>query len=281
MNLRRRLTYANVVSSLTVFLALAGGTAFGATHLAATQKPPKHKPTKHKPKHPKPKPQPAATGVGRDAVTSASVVDNSLTGVDLADGAGVTGADVADGSLGGEDFPPGSLGGAKLADGSVTEADLADGSIDTTRIAKGSVDASVLGPKSIDSAALADGAVSGADLAPDSVTGRNIKTSTLSGVPDATRLNGHPATDFLSTSQEQGLSGLERGDAVGDGTFKRSISCRAGDLLIGGGPVGLDPGTTLVESFPKNGTWTVRVNPHGNVDTFQVQVICVQQGELR
>ncbi|MBS1882496.1 MAG: hypothetical protein JSS97_06020 [Actinobacteria bacterium] len=33
-HVRKRLTYANVMSSLAVFLILAGGTAFAATELA-------------------------------------------------------------------------------------------------------------------------------------------------------------------------------------------------------------------------------------------------------
>jgi hypothetical protein len=274
MKLRRHLSYANVVSSLTVFLALAGGTAFGATHLPAKAKPPKHK-------VPKPKPPVVATEVGKDKVTSASVVDNSLTSADLADGTGVTGADVADGALSSNDFPAGSLNGSKLANGSVSGSGFQDGSLDATKLAKGSVGASTLGPKSVNSAAIADGIIKGTEILRDTIKGRSIKVPTLQGVPNAERLDGRLPSEFLNATIDNRFVSPDTGVPAGEGTFRRSVSCQAGDLLIGGGVFGLDAKTSLVENFPKEGAWTVRVNPHGEVDDFQIQVLCVKQQELR
>jgi hypothetical protein len=63
MHLRKRLTYANVVSTLALFIALGGATAFAASHLARNSV--------------------GAAQLRRNAVTGAKVRDGSLTGSDL------------------------------------------------------------------------------------------------------------------------------------------------------------------------------------------------------
>jgi len=74
--LRKRLTYANVVSTFTLFIVLGTGTAY-ATHLV---------------------------------VRSSDVVNGSLVSADLKNGLGVVGADVANHSLTGADIREGTLG---------------------------------------------------------------------------------------------------------------------------------------------------------------------------
>jgi hypothetical protein len=91
--IRSRLTYANVVSTLCLFILL-GGVAWAAA-----------------------------------TINSKDVIDNSLKSVDLKDGKGVQGADVAPGSLGGAAIDESSLGkvpSAASAD-SATDADTLDG----------------------------------------------------------------------------------------------------------------------------------------------------------
>jgi hypothetical protein len=91
--LRRRLTYANVMATIAVFIALGGG-AYAAAK-----------------------------------IDSGDVKDNSLKSVDLKDGKGVQGADVAPDSLGGAAIDETSLGkvpSATSAD-SATDADTLDG----------------------------------------------------------------------------------------------------------------------------------------------------------
>jgi hypothetical protein len=76
MQLRKRLTYANVVSTLAVFLFLTTGTAY-ATHLI---------------------------------VNSSDVVDESLVSADLKNGSAVKSADVVNDNLTGADIREGTLG---------------------------------------------------------------------------------------------------------------------------------------------------------------------------
>ena len=95
--LRQRLTYANVVSTICLFILLGGGA------YAATKLPKNSVGTKQLKKN-------AVAGgkIKTSAVTGAKVQDKSLTGSDLADGT-ITGSNVQDGSLGGADIDQSSL----------------------------------------------------------------------------------------------------------------------------------------------------------------------------
>jgi hypothetical protein len=76
---RKRLTYANVMSSIAVFLVLAGGTAFAASQLGKNSV--------------------GAKQLKKNAVTTAKLKSNAVTGAKIKPGA-VTGAKIDEGSLG-------------------------------------------------------------------------------------------------------------------------------------------------------------------------------------
>src|SRR5689334_5664629 len=86
---RRHFTYPNVMSTLAVFLVLAGGTALAATlpNNSVTSK-----------------------TVKKNSLKSGDVKNNSLKSKDLKDGKGVTGDDVADDSLTGANIDESTLG---------------------------------------------------------------------------------------------------------------------------------------------------------------------------
>jgi hypothetical protein len=88
---RRRMSYANVMSTISVFMVLAGGTALAAQLPA-------------------------------NSVNSKTVKDNKLKSVDLKDGAAVSGADVVDASLTGGDIANGSVNTVDIADGAINSA---------------------------------------------------------------------------------------------------------------------------------------------------------------
>ena len=240
---RPRLTYANAMSTLAVFLVLAGGTALAA-------------------------------GLPKNSVGSKTVKDNSLTSADLADGKGASGEDVVDGSLQGADVAAGALPGSKLAAGALNGADVADGSLGGADFAAGSIGSASLGPKGVSSANIADGSLETRSFERAQVNGRNIDESSLGTVPNTLGLGRRPASSFLTTAIEDRLSASEQGIDLGDGTFKITEGCGAGQVMLSGGPAGMDPNSSLVESFPKEGTWTVRINPHGRFDLFRVGVAC-------
>jgi hypothetical protein len=67
---------------------------------------------------------------------------------------------------------------------------LIAGSVGTADLHPGAVTATVLGTN----------AVTGAKVAADTLTGADVKESTLGAVPNANKLGGKPASDYLSTS---------------------------------------------------------------------------------
>jgi len=104
--IRKRLTYANVMSSIAVFLILGGATAFAATKIGSGQL----------------KANSVLTGkIKKEAVTAGKIKAGAITNSRLANDA-VTGAKVLDGSLTSADLVAGTLtpacpSGTVLAEG--------------------------------------------------------------------------------------------------------------------------------------------------------------------
>jgi hypothetical protein len=158
MSARPRATYANVMSTLAVVLALTTGTAYAA-HL------------------------------GKNAVRSKNIASNAVKERHIADGS-VHGSDLANGSVGSKALDDGGVAtgdlagnavtGAKIADGSVASADLADNAVTSSKIANGAVGSSDLAANSVTDSALAansvgsseikDGSITAVDVAPDSIS---------------------------------------------------------------------------------------------------------------
>jgi hypothetical protein len=90
----KRSTYANVMSTLAVFLVVAGGSAFAASTITA------------------------------NSIKSKAVVDNSLKSKDLKDDKAVAGVDVIDASLTGADVADSSLAGIDIQDDSLRGDDV-------------------------------------------------------------------------------------------------------------------------------------------------------------
>lgn len=135
--IRKNLTYANVMSTIAVFLVLGGGAALAATQLAKNSV--------------------GAKQLKKNAVTTAKVKNGAINGAKVADGS-LTGADVADGSIGTNDLADLAVSAGKLAadsvdsskvkDKSLKGADVADDSLTGTQIDEGTlkgVDAATLG----------------------------------------------------------------------------------------------------------------------------------------
>jgi hypothetical protein len=139
-SIRTRLTYANVMSTIAVFLVLGGGAAFAAAQLGkntvGTKQLKKNAVT--------------AAKIKSGAVNSAKVADGSLTGVDIADGS-IGGGDIADLAISTAKLGDNSVNSAKVQDKSLKGGDIADGSITGTQISEGTlknIDAATLNGKS-------------------------------------------------------------------------------------------------------------------------------------
>jgi len=106
--IRQRLTYANVMSSLAVFLVLGGATAFAATKIGANEI----------------KANSIKTGkIVKEAVTTSKLKNASVNTAKLGNAA---------------------VTGEKLADGSVSTNKLADSAVTTGKIGNGAVNAAKL-----------------------------------------------------------------------------------------------------------------------------------------
>src|SRR5712692_10357340 len=106
--LRGKLTYANVMSTLAVFLVLGGGTALAAYVVNSNADVGPNTISGHKP----------PTG------DQANIIAGSVNGKDLSNNS-VTSSKVADGSLTGADLAANSVTGSNVLDGSLTAGDIA------------------------------------------------------------------------------------------------------------------------------------------------------------
>jgi len=102
--LRSMLTYANVISTLCLFLLLGGGAAVAASHLGTNSVGAKQLK----------KNSVTTAKIKNKAVTGTKIRNNSVNGAKVADGS-LTGADVQDRSLTGADIDQASLTGVRAA----------------------------------------------------------------------------------------------------------------------------------------------------------------------
>jgi hypothetical protein len=154
-SVRKRLTYANVMSSIAVFLVLAGGTAFAAAKL------------------------------GKNTVGTKQLKNNAVTATKIKNGA-VTGGKLAAGAVSGAQLGTGSVNESKLADGAVGGAKLANGAVGGSKIAGGAVGGSQLADGAVTTSKIADGAVTGAQInapsTPFSQVTERIRNPSIFGV---------------------------------------------------------------------------------------------------
>lgn len=131
---RKRLTYANVMSSLAVFLVIGGGVAFAAVNL-----PPNSVGT------PQIKRNAVKTGkVAFEAIKAGKLSKNAVPTNRVRDNAIAT-AKIADLAVTADKLGNESVTSAKLADESVSTTKLADDAVDSAKIQNGQVRAADLG----------------------------------------------------------------------------------------------------------------------------------------
>ncbi len=126
--IRRHLTYANVMSSIAVFLMLGGATALAANQLG--------------------KKTVGAKQLKANAVTTAKIKKDA-----------VTAKKIKNGSVTGEKIATGAVGSVKLAAGAVGSTQLAAGAVGTNQLGAGAVTASKIGNGAIGSGQIGANAV--------------------------------------------------------------------------------------------------------------------------
>jgi hypothetical protein len=146
--LRGRLTYANVISTLCLFLLLGGGAALAATQLPKNSIGPKQ--------------------LRKNSVLAAKIKNGAVGASKLADNA-VSGAKLANESV----------SAAKLADNSVATGKLANEAVTTGKLANNAVTTGKIADAAIGTGKLANEAVTTGKLANDAVTGAKVNEGSL------------------------------------------------------------------------------------------------------
>ncbi len=177
-SLRPHLSYANVVSTICLFLVLGGATAFAAKHLH----------------------------LGKNTVGTRQLRNNAVTAAKIKNGS-VTGAKLADGAIPPTRLGPGSVGSSEIANGAVIGTKLGAGAVHADAIDNGAITGTKLDTGSVGTRSLADGSVTAAKLEPALRGGAHIVAQargagpqTLTGAPyrlnDATFTQAAGEVDF-------------------------------------------------------------------------------------
>lgn len=112
-HLREKLTYANVVSTIALFLVLSGGAALAASQLAKNSVGTKQ--------------------LKKNAVTAAKIKNGAVTGAKVKDGS-LTGADLAAASVAATQLATNSVDSGKVVDKSLTGGDVGNDTLTGTNI---------------------------------------------------------------------------------------------------------------------------------------------------
>jgi hypothetical protein len=239
MNLiRTRLTYANVMSTLAVFLVLGGGAAFAATHLGKNTV--------------------GAKQLKKNAVTGAKIKNGAINSAKVADGS-LTGADVADGSIGGADIANSAINTAKLADGAVNNAKLGDNAVNSAKVQD----------KSLKGGDVADGSITGTQVSEGTL--KNIDAATLNGKTSTQFLSSSVYKNESAVEE-----GTDKGGgtfAISQGCNPGDVLLSGGPANINPTSAMLESFSTPGDI----NSWTVRIQKNAQPDNWSVVVLCVKQ----
>lgn len=142
--LRKRLTYSNVMSSIAVFLVLGGATAFAA-------------------------------GLAKNSVGSKQIKKNAVTEVKIKDGA-VSAGKLGEGSVVTGKLADGSVVTGKIVSSAVNSDKLANNSVVTIKLANGAVTSAKLTDLSVTNAKIANDAVTAPKIASGAVGADELNT---------------------------------------------------------------------------------------------------------
>lgn len=146
-----RLTYANVVSTLCLFLLVGGASAFAATKLVKNSV--------------------GATQIKKNAVVTAKIKNAAVTNSKIANNA-VTSAKIADAAVTNSKLADAAVTSSKLANNAVTSSKLSDKAVTTGKITDSAVTNPKLAANAVTTGKIADGEVRATDLG-TIVTARN------------------------------------------------------------------------------------------------------------
>ena len=249
--IRKRLTYANVMSTIAVFLVLGGASALAATQLAKNSVGTKQ--------------------LKGNAVTAAKIKKEAVTAAKIKVGAVGTTL-LGAGAVTGEKLATNSVDTSKIGKAAVTSEKLTDNAVETSKINKAAVTNEKLADGAVNGAKVQDGSLTGAYINQGSLA--SVKAANVYGVSFAETGTGSPK--ILNASDP----GIKSGGCflVCSVEFPRNVSeCSytASSTFTSGGSG--EP--AMAETFPSgsaNAVLVVMWNDEGNLTAhdFAMTVVC-------
>jgi hypothetical protein len=268
---RAHLSYANVMASIAVFIALGGGAY-------------------------------AAVIAPKNSVVSRSIKNGQVKRQDLGSGA-VTNTRIGRKAVSNSKIGPNAISNSKLRDASVSSSKIADGSVTTSKLGDNSVTTAKLADSAVTSSKLAANSVSGLTQITDgTVTGADVLENTLkfgcSGILTVQPPNQGPysvGTDgfcaFVIRSAGSQTWNQAANDCTGfvaDSTLATPAEIEQLQATNGGAQGPVTGETNMWSSAPSATTsvWTVHVGNGGTVSDFAqvaigtanpAPIVCVYQ----
>ncbi len=229
--IRGKLTYANVVSTMCLFLLLGGGAAFAASQL--------HKNSV------------GTKQLKKNAVIAAKIKNGAVTGNKLASNA-VTASKIADESV--------TTG--KIADNALTTGKLANSAVTTGKLNNESVTTGKLADQSVTTGKLANDAVTGAKVNEGSLH------FTCNNPADATLILGGPCVYKRATSGSTWTEAIQTCQVGVPGATLPTVAQVEAYARLGGVPwkeiLAFTSDLTGSGTNP-SGAWSVQTDANGNV----------------
>ena len=240
--IRKRLTYANVMSTIAAFLALGGAAAFAATNLPANS---------------------VGTGqLQKNAVRTGKIAPEAVRAGKLAKNA-VTTDRLREGSVATKSIAKLAVNAGRLANLGVTTGKLANEAVGTGKLGSEAVTTGKLGSEAVNNGRLANNAVNNGKLADNAVTSNKIQDGQVLAA-DLGPINVKTAVATESKT----------------GSIQVAVSCGSGERLISGGGLWSGSNTTdaqLRASFPSGNNWVAQGNNNsGGPLDFTAYALCLQ-----
>jgi hypothetical protein len=238
--IRKHLTYANVVSSICLFLLLGGGAALAAGQLGKNTV--------------------GSTQLKKNAVTAAKLKNNS-----------VAGAKIQANAISSDKIADSAVTPTKIADNAVTSTKIADNAVTLAKIAENSVNSTKVVDKSLTGKDVASDSLTGENIA-ESTLGQVPDAAKLAGKTAAQ----FTSSDIYKNESpvEAGQTLGDGTQTISEACNPGDILLSGGPANIASTTTLLEsfpsPGST--------NSWTARVNKNAQTDNYSVVILCARQG---